>query len=312
MKAHRPLAAAIVCCSFLSIWGSTNRTSADEEGLQSVLLTAKNIALEEKHLLRYKFTKGELLQWKVSHRGTTEATIHGNTQTTKMSANSTKQWRVVDVDEQGDATFVHSVVHVDMWQKVSDRQEVRYNSATDKTPPREYIQVAKTVGVPIATVKISPSGQVLERDKAPVQANSGLGNIAMPLPLEPVRVGQDWHLSNEVRVRRQDGKQLRVKTRIVYTLKSVKTGVATIAVNTEVITPVNDPQIKSQLVQQLTNGELKFDMDAGRVLSQQIDWDETVVGFNGDGSMMKYLARFNEDLIPVDAVAKQPAGPAVR
>ena len=26
-------------------------------------------------------------------------------------------------------------VDVDMWQKVSDRQEVRYNSQTDKTPP---------------------------------------------------------------------------------------------------------------------------------------------------------------------------------
>ena len=99
---------------------------------------------------------------------------------------------------------------------------------------------------------------------------------------------------------------MRMKTRIGLHAQSVKTGVATISVKTEVLTPVNDPQIKSQLVQQLTNGELKFDIDAGRVLSQQIDWDETVVGFSGDDSLMKYLARFTEELSP--STSGQQAG----
>jgi hypothetical protein len=191
-----------------------------------------------------------------------------------------------------------------MWQKVSDRQEVSYNSETDETPPPEYMHVAKSVGVPIATVTVSPSGEVLERDKTPRQWNSGLGEIALPLPDDPIEVGDTWRLPNEVRVRRRDGKQLRIKIRLLYTLKSVKTGVATISVKTEVVTPVNDPQVKSQLVQQLTNGEVKFDIDAGRVLAQRMDWDETVVGFSGPDSLMKYLARFTEELIPAEAVAK--------
>ena len=54
--------------------------------------------------------------------------------------------------------------------------------------------------------------------------------------------------------------------------------------------------MKAQLVQQLTEGTIKFDIDAGRILAKQIDWDETVVGFNGSDSMMKYLARFTEEL----------------
>ena len=40
-----------------------------------------------------------------------------------------------------------------MWQKISDRPEVRYNSRTDKNPPLLYQQVAETVGVPM-TVKL--------------------------------------------------------------------------------------------------------------------------------------------------------------
>jgi len=284
----------------------------DEQGLQSVLVKAKEHALQETHQLRYKFTEGEVLQWEVRHLGTIEATVRGNTQTTKMRTVSTKQWKIVDVDDEGNATFVYSLLDVDMWNKVSDRQEVRYNSETDDQAPPEYVHIAKTVGVPIDTVTISPSGQILDRETRAVHDKFGLGKICIPLPVEPVEIGQQWHLSNELFVKRQDGQRLRVKTRLVYQLEAVKTGVATISVKNEVITPVHDPQIKSQLVQQLTDGQLKFDVDAGRVISQQIDWDETVVGFSGDNSLMKYLARFTEELIPRDKTAEKPADSAVR
>jgi hypothetical protein len=191
-----------------------------------------------------------------------------------------------------------------MWQQISGRPEVRYNSQTDATPPPEYVHAAQMVGTPIATVRIAPWGSVLHRDDHPSQANIGLGDIAMPLPEQPVEIGATWYLPNEIRVRREDGQIRRIKTRLVYQLASVKTGVATISVKTEVLTPVNDPKIQSQLVQQLTNGEVKFDMDTGRILSRQVDWDETVVGFSGDDSLMKYLARFTEELLPAETTAR--------
>lgn len=305
MNAHKTLATVLVAYSFCAIFWPTHTASGNGPGLESVLVKAKKNALETKHLLQYKFTEGETIQWKVRHLGTTEATVQGNTQTSKMRAVSTKQWKVTGVDNEGNATFVHSVLDVNMWQKVSGREEVRYDSSSDETPPPEYRHVAKTVGVPLSTVTISPSGRVLERDKTPHQLNSGLGEIAVPLPDEPVKVGQDWRVTNEIRVRRQDGKVLHVKTRRVYTLESVKTGIATITVRTEVLTPVNDPRIEAQLVQQLVAGELKFDVDAGRVISREIDWDETIVGFGGHESVMKYLARFTEELIPTEKVARQ-------
>jgi hypothetical protein len=313
MKTHKALSAALASFTLLALIVPRVGTHADEGDLQSVLITAKERALEgESHLLRYKFDKGDVVQWKVRQLGTTEARVRGNTQTSKMRAISTKQWEITDVDQKGNITFVHSVLDVDMWQKVSDRQEVSYDSTQDKTPPPEYVQVAKTVGVPIATVTMTPTGQIIKRDKAPIQYNSGLGEIAVPLPIEAVKTGQKWHLSNQVRVRAEDGKVLRIKTRLVYTLEAVKTGVATIAVRTEVLTPVNDPKVKSDLVQQLIDGHLKFDIDAGRVISQEINWDETVVGFSGNDSLMKYLARFTEELIPADKMAQDSADATVR
>jgi hypothetical protein len=292
-------------CFSLALAGPARHGVGDDRSeLSAQLEAATKHATEESYVLRYQFTKGERVCWTVKHLSTTEATMQGKTETTKSRTISTKVWEVQDVDAEGNVTLVHSVSDVDMWQKISDHPEVRYNSRTDATPPPQYMHVAKTIGTPIATVKISPAGKVLERNGSLPQANFGLGDITVPLPVEPVKIGQRWQTTSEILARRQDATKKRIKTRMVYTLKAVKTGIATIEVKTEVVTPVNDPRIQSQLVQQITNGEIRFDLDAGRILGREIDWDETVVGFNGSDSLMKYLARFTEEMQSVAETAQ--------
>ncbi len=300
-----------VFCLWAALAGVGPGAVADDaRQIAAELDAAKKRATEEAYSFRYQFAPGEKICWRVKHLSTTEATIQGVTETTRARTLSTKVWDVQDVDADGNITLVHSVSDVDMWQKISDKPEVRYNSLTDKTPPPPYMHVATMVNTPIATVKMTPAGKILSRQGAANQVNLGLGEIVIPLPYEPVKIGQQWQVSSDIPIRRPDGTTRRIKTRIAYTLRSVKTGVATIEVRTEVITPVNDPQIQAQLVQQLTDGEIRFDLDAGRVLSREIGWDETVVGFKGHDSMMKYLARFTEELVPATATARQDASRA--
>lgn len=261
--------------------------------------------------LRYRFAAGESIGWTVRHLSTTETSMQGKAETTRARTISTKIWDVQAVDDAGNITFVHRVADIDMWQKVSDRPEIRYNSRTDGTPPPEFLQVAKSIDTPLATVTISPSGKVLRRTGSTPQVTLGLGEICVPLPAGPVCVGQQWQTTQEVPVRRADGVSQRIRTRVVYSLAAVKTGVATITVKTEILTPIHDPRVQAQLVQQLTAGTIRFDLDAGRVLSREIDWDETVVGFNGPDSLMKYLARFTEELRTAPVTAQQ-ASPARR
>jgi hypothetical protein len=307
MNARSPWIVAISCIGLWLAWaGAARHLTGDEpQSVSSELDAAAKRATAESYRLRYQFAPGETVCWKVKHLSTTEATIQGKTETTRARTLSTKAWVVKDVDAEGNITFQHSVSDIDMWQKISDKPEVRYNSQTDKTPPPQYAHVANLVNTPLATIKMTPSGKILSRDGAPNQVNLGLGDIALPLPAEAIRVGQQWTTSNEIPVRRQDGTMKRIKTRIVYTLKSVKTGVAAIDVKTEIVTPVNDPQIQSQLVQQATNGEIRFDIDRGRILSREIGWDETVVGFKGNDSLMKYLAQFSEALEPAAETARK-------
>ena len=50
------------------------------------------------------------------------------------------------MDEAGAATFTHLVDNIEMWQRSSGRNEVRYDSKTDDDVPPGYEEVAKSVG----------------------------------------------------------------------------------------------------------------------------------------------------------------------
>lgn len=253
-----------------------------------------------KYTLRYKFQPGEVIRTQVWHQANSETTISGSTQTAETTSGSVKVWRIKNVDADGHITFEHSVESVDMRQKLSDHQEVTYNSKTDKEPPPMYAAVAKDVGVPLTVVTIDPSGKILKRvDRGEkVTTDPQSTDMVVPLPAEPITVGGSWNIPQDVPISLEDGEAKVIKTRQHYTLEKVVHGVATISVATQVLTPVNNPVIQSQLVQRLTEGNIRFDLDAGRVLSKQLDLDERVLGFHGADSSVHFVGRFTEEYQP--------------
>ena len=72
---------------------------------------------------------------------------------------------------------------------------------------------------------------------------------------------------------------------------------AYISFKTEVLTPVESPKIRSQIMQQMTRGYLVFDIDRGYPIRKEIEWDEKVQGFEGPDSLLEYLGRMTERLI---------------
>ena len=256
--------------------------------------------------LAYKFTPGQTFHTKVLHLVTVETTIKGATQVAKTRSVSTKSWKIQGVGEDGKITFVHQVDHVDMWQSVTGRQGVKYNSLTDKTPPPGYELVASSVGVPLATVTMDRHGRVLERKNTHSQFNPGIGELTIPLPQQQIKVGTKWSIPDEVKLKQENGQVKKIATLQVYRLEKVETGVATISLETQVVTPLNDPKLRSELVQRLQRGTIKFDLDAGHLLHKQLDMSETVLGFNGADSQMEFLARFTEEPSSGVATAEAP------
>jgi hypothetical protein len=267
----------------------------------------------QKYALRYQFHPGETLRWDVEHRTNVRTTVSGTTQTADTLSLSVKQWRVSEVKPNGAATFEHSVVRVDMRQKLTGRDEVRYNSQTDPKAPVGFEDVAKSVGVPLSVVTMDAKGKVLHRKRYDAKPQAATeqneSSMTIPLPEQAVPIGYTWSFPLDIDVPRETGGVKRVKALQQYTLEDVKTGVATIRVSTEVLTPITDPAIESQLVQREVSGRVRFDIDAGRILSQQMDIDKSVVGFRGDASSIHYVNRFSEQLVegPIKTAGKEKA-----
>ena len=231
---------------------------------------------------------------RVVHLVSMDTKIEGEFESLKSRSVSTRVFQISNVDDQGNMTFVHLVEDAELWQKVTGKEEVRYDSKKNAVVPESYIKVAEAIGKPLATITISPTGTIVRRDDAVAQFNPGIGMLLPQLPQRSVKIGQRWFSMEKVRVRLKSGRVQAIQLRKQYKLEQVQNGLATISVRTQVLTPVNDPKIQSQLMQRLQHGTIKFDLDAGRIYSSKMELDERVIGFRGAASMIHYLSRMTE------------------
>jgi hypothetical protein len=185
-----------------------------------------------------------------------------------------------------------------MTQQQGELDEIRWDSESGSEPPAVFAKVAEQIGHKLSTITVNSRGKELKRtDHGGTKASLGMGSITLTFPEEPIAVGSSWSVPRQIKTRTQEGEVKLIKIRELYTLEKVKTGVATLSLRSTPLTPIHDESVRAQVVQQLSNGKLRFDIDNGRMLSKQLDWDETVVGFQGANSLMEYRARLTENLI---------------
>lgn len=262
-----------------------------------VLVAAPTLAAEDgqKYTLAYKFQPGEQIRYSIDHRASIRSTIEGTTQNAITKSDSVKLWKVIDVTPGEEIELLHMVERVKMSNRLPDRAEMIYDSTQDDTPPAGFEDAAAAVGVPLSVVRITPHGEIIEREvKHKQPAADSEAPITLLLPEKPVAVGDTWNEPRTVQVRTQDGATRDIKTRRHYKLAKVSEGVANIDVSYQVLSPV-DPSIEAQLVQRLMKGTAKFDLEQGRILSQRMDVDERVLGFAGPSSSMHYVMRMEEE-----------------
>ena len=247
--------------------------------------------------LRYKLATGDVLRYQVMHRASIRSTIDETTQAAQTKTDSIKLWKVTDVLPNGELEVMNVVEEVRMMNQLPDREPTEYDSRRDKTPPPGFEDAARAIGVPLSVMRITPAGKVLRRDvKVRQQSVEEDGPIVVRLPEQPIMVGETWDEPFDVKITLENGGTKNILTRRHHKLASVANGIATIEVKYQVLSPI-DAHIETQLVQRLMDGEVKFDIAAGRVVAQQMDIDKRVLGFAGSTSSMHYVVRMEEKLL---------------
>ncbi len=261
----------------------------------------------EEFLFRYKMEPGLIISSEVTHLAKTTTKIDSTEQNSDSRTVSQKIWEVIKVKD-GEITFEYKILEIDMSQRIGAETEIRYNSKSGEAPEVQFKAAADSVGRVISTVTIDEQGMIIARSDENNPPNLGMGDITLPVPKNPVAVGATWEIPREIRIRREDGSNKVVRFRELFKLEKVSAGVATITVRSEMLTAISEPKEEAQVLQQLSDGTIKYDLDAGRMISKELGWDKVVVGFSGAGSVMDYSARLDEQV--TKAEVKLAAGKA--
>jgi len=248
-------------------------------------------------LLRYRYRVGDRIDMQVAHRALTETTMNGVSQMVETQTDSTKTCRVVEVGPEGRATLEFSVDRVTMISRTSDKGEVRWASGGREEPPPGYEGVPLSLGVPLTRLIIDADGRVIgRRDLRPCPPAATGDLVVVPLPEQAVSPGFEWNVPQELLLEAPEAGRKTVRIRLRYRLDSVRDGLATIAVDTTVLTPVDDPRLESRLLERIWDGTIVFDIEKGRVISRKTAIDRRVVGFGGPQSSLRYQASQEERL----------------
>lgn len=161
---------------------------------------------------------------------------------------------------------------------------------------------------------VAQAGNVIVGDKSSIQTDakvqqavahstpksaeaSDAVTFLMPLPENPVAVGDTWRelIPVNVRVTEEISRQINILR--TFRLDSVENGLATISFRSSVEAAVKSPTMRSQLIKATPKGTLTLDIERGVMVKREIRYDETVLNAIGANSVVLCHGKSIEELL---------------
>jgi hypothetical protein len=197
-----------------------------------------------------------------------------------------RHYHVDSVEPDGSAIVELFIDNVKLTYAFNNGNPITYDTSKKDLPPRGFEGVNRSLGMH-GRVRFSPRGNVLPLAGLPNDPVTDPSESFLdPLPSKPIHVGEEWFEDFKVKVSVSRSLNQRITLRRRYTLESVDGKVATIRLRTSEITPVDDAQIRAQLVQRTPEGKITFDLDRGVTVSRDLTCSRTETGVMGEGSQI--------------------------
>jgi hypothetical protein len=240
--------------------------------------------------------------------------------TDRNESHTLKHYRVIAVEDTGNALLELVIDKVRMSAKTDGSDEIAFDSDSQDEPPARFENVRQAIGKPLARITVTPQGEIKstlwlngQKNAAGETPDAEAGNnFLILLPERPVRPGDAWQDKSEVRVFVSPTLTRSITIMRNYELTGVKDGLATISVSASVLTPVRDPKIEGQLIQRTPSGTIVFDVAKGTIVSRDLKLDKTVIGVFDDNSSMRVVSDKTEKLVPREQATRTAGGDAKR
>jgi hypothetical protein len=249
-----------------------------------------------KVVLQYRFAPGQVLSYEAKQEMTVESTVSGTTQRSKFLTESARQWKVLDVDGQGNARLALTVQRVQVHATGSDGKQVAFD--TDKDGARSPL--ASLIGKPLVEIRISPSGQITDiRESQTAEAGQFVAHVRTqiyPLPPSAVAPGTGWQREITLPLPPPIGAGEQVRIRQTFRLEKVSDSVATINLQSAPAEEIKDRVTLQRIAQFLPSGRFELDLSRGFMRLQELTLDQKVTEFAGSDSVMHVTGTYREIL----------------
>jgi hypothetical protein len=267
------------------------------KGMAALLLAATTASLgQAQEVARLRWQPGQVLVYKVEESIVTTEIVGDAKVETKTQLSVVKRWQVLSVAPTGAATVQLTIPMLKFEFTPPGGDPMRFDSANpEKSTPDAKAQMSKLIGVPVAVLLVDPQGRVEVKESKFGPASRYESEPPFPLlPTEGLKLGLGWERSFNIAVEPQGEKVAAVRR---YSCKSLSRGLATIALTTELAAPPAEPKEQMQLLGMQPEGEVVFDLNAGRMQSSTLKVNKEVKGFEGEKSSYRYQRSYTEQSV---------------
>lgn len=250
---------------------------------------------------RFQWQAGQMLTYRVEHVTSSTEEIAGKKTETKAKLNHIKRWRVLEVDGKGVATLQLSLTALRL-ETTTPTGEVLLFDSTDlaKSDPQMREQLSKFVGEPLAVLRVDGKGKVVEvRDNKHGSAARYESEppFVLTLPEESPTEGQTWKRAYAVTLEPPHGSGEHYNAVQRYECQRIQWGSAILSLKTGLQPPPSTPLEQLPLLQAQPEGEVIFDLKAGRLQSARLSINKELKGHQGEGSRYRFQSSYKEELV---------------
>jgi hypothetical protein len=247
---------------------------------------------------QFRWQQGQVLTYQVEHSTTALDAVGDTKSETKTKLNLTKRWQVLELDAAGVATLQLSLLALRLEVTTPSGGTLLFDSANaDKSDPHMSEELGKFLTGPLAVLRVDPRGRVVEVKQS---KNGSAAKFEMEPPLiitlsgGDMKAGDSWARAYNITLEPPQGTGEKYEAVQNYRCNSVTQNLATIAFTSTLKSMPESILDRVPLLQLQPEGEVVFDLQAGRLHSASLHIDKELKGHQGEGSSYKFQSTYVE------------------
>ena len=254
--------------------------------------------------LRFHWEPGQILTYRVEQTTLASDVVQGQKSETRSKNTNVKRWQVLDVDAAGVATLQLSLVALRFEVTTPKGETLSFDSANpQKSDPQFREQMGKYLGQPLAVLRVDPLGRVVEVKECkffPASRYESEVPFVITLPGGTAQVGQAWERSYQVTLEPPQGTGNKFQAAQKYICQQLDARSATISLVTTFKNLPESQLDQVPLFQMQPEGQIIFDVQAGRLHSASLKVNKELKDQQGEGSSYHFESTYSEQYVPAN------------